>query len=202
MNQNLITTFKERNINLVMVKTKEEARKKILETLPKKVSIGCGGSVTLKEIGILDDLRKGDYAFFDRETVMPKTPEYVNLMKQSQHADYFLSGTNAITEDGKIVNIDGNGNRVSALIYGPEKVIIVVGKNKIVPNYKSAINRIKNVSCPINAKRLNLDLPCTKLGKCVDCKSPQRMCCSTVNITFQRDVERMTVILVDEVLGY
>lgn len=202
MNQDLINTFKKRNINLVTVKTKKEARKKILEMIPKKVSIGCGGSVTLKEIGILEDLREGDYAFLDRQKVTPKTPEYVDLMKKAQHVDYFLSGTNAITEDGKIINIDGNGNRVSALIYGPEKVIIIVGKNKIVPDYKSAINRIKTVSCPTNAKRLNLDLPCAKLGKCVDCQSPQRMCCSTVTLTFQRDPNRITVILVDEKLGY
>lgn len=205
MYENIISAFKKKNIDVIVVKNSEEACKKILEMIPLKSKVGYSGSLTLEKIGILDKFRNaknGDYVFYDRDKVKKYTNESYQLGHLAQHADYFLSSSNAITKDGKIVNKDRTGNRVSSMIYGPEHVIIVVGKNKIVDNYDAAIERIRNVAAPLNAKRLKLNTPCVKTGKCMDCLLPESICCSTVIIDKQVNKERLKVILVDENLGY
>ncbi len=202
MYEDLVKKFKQHNITVIPVTNAEGASKKVLELIPKGASVGYGGSVTLEEIGILDKIRQGDYQLFDREKHKGDREKYVQVVKQAAQADVFLSGSNAITRDGQIVNIDRNGNRIAPLIWGPERVIIVVGKNKIVKDYNAAIDRIKNLVAPKNAQRLELDTPCAKTGKCTDCFSPDRICCSTAIIERQHFPERMTVILVDQDLGY
>lgn len=205
MYENIISAFKKKNIDVIVVKNSEEACKKILEMIPLKSKVGYSGSLTLEKIGILDkfrNARNGDYVFYDRDKVKKYTNESYRLGHLAQHADYFLSSSNAITKDGKIVNKDRTGNRVSSMIYGPEHVIIVVGKNKIVDNYDAAIERIRNVAAPLNAKRLKLNTPCVKTGKCMDCLLPESICCSTVIIDKQVNRDRLKIILVDEELGY
>lgn len=205
MFEDIINAFKKKNIDVIVVKNSEEACKKILEMIPLKSKVGYSGSLTLEKIGILDkfrNARNGDYVFYDRDKVKKYTNESYQLGHLAQHADYFLSSSNAITKDGKIVNRDRTGNRVSSMIYGPEHVIIVIGKNKIVDNYDAAIERIRNVAAPLNAKRLKLNTPCVKTGTCMDCLLPESICCSTVIIDKQVNRERLKVILVDENLGY
>ncbi len=198
----LVKTFKTKNITVIPVENSKEACDKILKIIPEKASIGYGGSITLEQIGILDKIRQSDYLLYDRTKVTKYTKESYQLGHSAQHADYFLSSSNAITEDGKIVNKDRTGNRVSSLIYGPDQVIIVVGKNKIVKNLDEALNRIKNIAAPLNAKRMKLNTPCVETGKCLDCPSPERICCNTVIIERQFKPDRMTIILVNEDLGY
>lgn len=202
MFEGIVKVFKKKNIKVILVKTKEEACQEILKIIPKKAKVGYGGSVTLETIGILDKLRGGDYIFYDRDKVKKYTKESYKLGHLAQQADYFLTSSNAITKRGEIVNKDRTGNRVSSMIYGPEQVIMVIGKNKIVDDVETAIERIRNIAAPLNAKRLGLNTPCVKTGRCMDCDSPQRICCATVIIERQAKPGRMTIILVDEELGY
>ncbi len=202
MYEKLIKTFALRNINLIFVETEVEACDRIVELIPLKSRIGYGGSITLERIGILDKIRQGDYVFYDRENVQKYTKGSFELGHLAQQADYFLSSSNAITEDGKIVNKDRTGNRVSSLIYGPEHVIIVVGKNKLTKDINEALKRIENIAAPMNAKRINAKTPCVKIGKCVDCLVEERLCCNTVIIERQFIKDRMTVILVNKDLGF
>ena len=200
--EKLIEIFKNRNIVLIPVGTKEEACAKILGLIPEGSSIGYCGSQTLDQIGVLDEIRNSNYKFYDRSKVVKYTKESYELGHKAQHADFFLSGTNAITRDGKIVNKDRTGNRVSSLIYGPDHVVIVVGKNKITDNLESALERISNIAAPLNAKRMGINTPCAVTGKCTDCNSPERICCNTVIIERQFKKDRMILIVVDEDLGF
>ncbi|MFH0856945.1 MAG: lactate utilization protein [bacterium] len=202
MDKKIKEVFLSKNINLIFVADKSEACEKILNIIPENASIGYGGSATLTEIGILDKIRNGNYKLYDRSKVEKYTPEFNELNHNAQHADYFLAGSNAITRDGKIVNKDRTGNRVSSLIFGPKKVIIAVGKNKLVDNLEAALKRIETVAAPRNAKKIGVNTPCVKLGYCVDCNSPERLCCNTVIIERQVKPDRMTVVLIDEDLGF
>ncbi len=202
MYQEIIGAFKINNIEVTVAKDKKEATEMILKLIPKKSKIGYSGSVTLETIGILDKIRNEDYVLYDRSKVTKYTSKSNDLGHKAQHADYFLSSSNAITKDGRIVNTDRTGNRVSSLIYGPNKVIIVVGKNKIVDDVAKGLERIKNIAAPLNAKKLNLNTPCVKANKCLDCNLPESICCATVIIRRQFKKDRITIILVDEDLGY
>jgi hypothetical protein len=195
------SAFKKRNINLLHVKSREEAKALIMKIIPIGSTVGFSGSRTLEQVGILDELRKGGYVFLDRAKA--KTSEEIKeLMHKCLNADFYLAGANAITMDGKIVSKDGRGNRVSAMIYGPNKVIVVVGKNKVTENVEAALKRIETIAAPLNAKRLKLETPCTEIGHCIDCSHTQRICRATAIIEGQYDPERITVILADEELGY
>ncbi|MBO5328395.1 MAG: lactate utilization protein [Clostridia bacterium] len=158
-------------------------------------SVGFGGSVTVDQIGLYPALKERNNSVYWHW----KGDSSAN----ANTADFYVCSANALTEDGKIVQIDGNGNRVGAMISGPKNVILIVGKNKICADTEQAIKRIKSVSCPQNAKRLGLKLPCAETGECNDCKSPSRMC--SITVIFDRPskcVKKTTVILVDENLGY
>jgi hypothetical protein len=200
--EELIRIYQQKNITLIPVKNGLEACEVILKMIPQKSKIGYGGSKTLDEIGIIDKLRAGDYILYDRSKIEKYTPEFNKLNHDAQHADYFLAGSNAITEDGKIVNKDRTGNRVSSMIFGSEHIILAVGKNKLVKNLEAALKRIETIAAPANAKRMGVKTPCVITGKCEDCDSPERLCCNTVIIERQFKPNRMTVILIDENLGY
>lgn len=202
MYKDIISAFEKKNIHAISVKNKKEACELILKMIPKNSTIGYGGSLTLESIGILDLLRNAEYQLYDRSKVPKYTKESNELGHKAQHANFFLAGSNAITKDGYIVNTDRTGNRVSSLMYGPEKVIIVVGKNKIVDNVDKAFERIKNIAAPLNAKKMNLNTPCVKTGKCMNCDSPESICCYTAIIRRQFKKDRMTLIIVEEDLGY
>lgn len=190
------------------VKTKEEALEKVKALLPEHAVIASGGSMTLDECGITAMLRSGEYDYLDRAAV-PQS-EVAALYRKCFSADCYLMSSNAITEQGELYNVDGNGNRVAALIYGPSSVIVVAGANKIVPDIPAAIKRVRKLAAPVNAMRLCQDTPCAKTGVCAGvkgelaagCHSEQRICCSYVVSGFQRVPNRVHVILVAEHLGY
>jgi L-lactate utilization protein LutB len=193
----------ERNgLEALVVGTGAEAVEATLATVSKGASVGLGGSQTVMEIGLLDALRQGDYNLLDQYRDGLGREESLAVRKQGTHADYFISGSNAITDDGKIINIDGLGNRLAAFCFGPGKVIIVAGRNKIAGNLDAALARVRNVAAPINARRLGLATPCVTTGKCTDCDSPERICNLTLIIEKQRTKGRIKVILVNEDLGY
>ena len=197
----VIDSLEKNNIAGFYVKTREEARDKVLSLIPIGSKVGFGGSLSLDQIGAKDLLRAGNYHFIDRDKPGLTEEEKYELRKESLVADVFLMSTNALTIDGKLVNIDGMGNRVAALIFGPPKVIIVAGINKIVSDLEAAVQRIKNYVAPIHARRLGRPLPCAQTGKCVDCRAPQRFCNAVVTIEHQYQKDRIIVIVVGEELG-
>jgi hypothetical protein len=184
------------------VKTKEEATNEIWKYVTSHTRVGAGGSVTIRELGILDQLKaRGDIIYDGWNTPLPQE-ESLQIRKNQMTSDLFLSSVNAVTMNGELVNIDGMGNRVNATNFGPRKVILVAGYNKIVADVQAAIKRIKNVAAPMNARRLNLDVPCAKLGRCVDCSSPNRFCRIVVIHEWKPTWTDILVILVREELGY
>lgn len=183
-----------------------ESQKELFPLLDKLIlqgsTIGSGDSITLEQLGVFDFIRNGNYTFYDKHVDKLTSAEKREIYIKNFSADNFITGCNAITEDGKLVNIDGNGSRVAPMIYGPSQVIVIVGKNKIVENIDEAMKRVRQIAAPLDAKRLNKETPCTKLGRCTDCKHPQRICNSFVVIARQFDCKRIKVIIVNEELGY
>jgi L-lactate utilization protein LutB len=199
--EEVIRGLKRNQIEGRYVRTRQEAAQVVLSMIPAEAKVGFGGSLTLDELGIKDTLRKGDFHFIDRN-IAGLTPEQMfGLRRETLLCDIFLCSANAITRDGKLVNIDGIGNRLAALTFGPRKVIVVAGVNKIVKDLERALERVRDSAAPLNARRLAAKTPCVRTGTCSDCHSPGRICCITTIIEFQDDKDRMTVILVGEDLG-
>lgn len=181
--------------------TGEEALQKALELIPAGSVVSWGGCHSAEEIGLLEAVRLGQYQVLDRNTA--KTPEErVAIMKQALTCDVFLTGTNAITEDGELVNVDGNGNRVAAMTYGPDSVIVIAGMNKLTKTVMDAANRARTVAAPINAQRFDLQTPCKVDGMCHDCNVPDSICTYVVRTRRCKPAGRIKVILVGEELGY
>lgn len=179
---------------------REEALKGILKLIPKGATVGFGGSQTAVDLNLPEYLKLNGYTVYHRSLIPDKTREEVYLM--SRDADWLITSTNAMSEGGELVNIDGRGNRVASMIYGPKNVLVVLGINKITPDLESALYRAKNVAAPLNAKRFNLSTPCTVTGKCMDCKSVERICRATVimtNPTFENNIH---IIIINEDLGF
>lgn len=196
--QKIIKGLKSRNMTGYYVKTKEEALNKALELIPEQSKITKGGSMSVNEIGLVDALKAGNYEYCDREAMKDKRAAELF----AYNADIYLGSTNAITEDGILINIDGNSNRVSAYAYGPKKLILIVGMNKAAADVDSAMKRARNEAARLNAKRFGLSLPCTLTGSCMNCKSPDTICCQFLVTRYSRHTDRIHVILVDEALGY
>ncbi|RJQ39256.1 MAG: lactate utilization protein [Nitrospiraceae bacterium] len=165
-------------------------------------TVGCGDSVTLEETGVFNFLRNGNFVFYDKHRPNLTSEEKRELYLKNFSADTFITGTNAITHDGKLFNIDGNGSRVAPMLYGPKQVIAVAGINKLVGTVEDAIKRTRQIAAPLDAKRLGKDTPCTKLDKCIDCRHNQRICNDFVLITGQFVKDRIKVIIVNKTLGY
>ncbi len=197
-----IEALKKNNMNGYYAKNRDEVIELIKDIVSEGSKVAVGGSETLSELGILEHLRSGRYDFLDRYKEGLTREEVTNIFKQSFLADAYLSSCNAITENGELYNVDGNGNRVAAMLYGPDKVIVICGINKIVKDVDEAIKRNKAISAPMNAKRLNKKTPCTKVGYCMNCNSPERICNEYTLIKKQRSDERMHVIFLNENLGY
>ena len=214
----VVANLQKRKINAQYVASRQEALTTILEMIPEGVAVGRADSISLEEIGIIPELKKRNLnkiidPFEILFSGLPIGREQAQQMHQMERevllSDVFLTGTNAVTLDGQLVNIDGSGNRVSAMIFGPEKVIIAVGINKIVKDVNEALERIHQFAAPLNAKRHYLkhnakgigDLPCAKTGRCVDCNHDMRICNITVIIEGAFDKERINVVLVGEELG-
>ena len=184
------------------VKTKAEAVEEVLKQIGPNRKIGIGGSVTLRELGILEKLEAQGYTVYDHWKPGLSRESMLEIRKSQMTSDLFLSSVNAVTLNGELVNIDGIGNRVNSTVFGPGKVILVAGYNKIVDDVQEGIKRIKNVAAPLNARRLNIDVPCAKLGKCVDCNSPNRICRVIVIHERKPSLTDMFIILVGEELGF
>ena len=164
--------------------------------------ISCGSSMTLFETGVMEHLKSGRYDFIDRYKEGMTKDELEQICRQAFFCDTFFLSSNAITEDGKLYNVDGKGSRVAPLLYGPDKVIIIAGTNKIVPTLEDAIKRNKHICGPTNAKRLNRNTPCITSGYCMNCNSKERICNEYTVIRNQIDKDRIHVIFIDEYLGY
>lgn len=181
---------------------RDELYEIIRELIKDGKLITSGGSMTLKDSGVTDLLMNefGD-VYLDRSK--GKTPDEVGeIFRKAFVSDTFFASSNAITENGELYNVDGNGNRVSAMIFGPKQVIIVAGKNKIVKDINEAVKRVEKTSAPKNTVRLNCETPCAKTGECMHCHTPARICCSYVTLAYQRVPDRIKVIIVNEDLGY
>ncbi len=204
-NENLANTIiknlEKRHMEGYYCHTSEEAVKKVLELIPEGSSIGWGGSVTLSETGVMDALKQGNYKMIDR--MAGKTPEETKqLYAQICCSDYFLTSTNAITIDGELINIDGRGNRVAFLCFGPDHVIVVAGMNKVVHSVEAGVARTRNIAAPPNTVRLNKNTPCAKTGKCGDCLSPDCICGQLVITRLSMVPNRIKVVLIGEELGF
>lgn len=196
--EQVIKGLASRNMTGYYVQTKEEALKLALSMIPASCKVTKGGSMSAFEIGLVEELRNGNYEFCDRDAATDKRA--AELFAYS--ADVYLGSVNAITYDGILVNIDANSNRVSAYAFGPGKLILIVGMNKAVPDVDTGLKRARNEAAPINAQRLMLNTPCTRTGKCMDCKSPDTICCQFLITRYERHKDRVHVILVGEDLGY
>ena len=196
--QKVIKGLESRNMTGLYAKDKEEALQIALSLIPKGSSIAMGGAMSAHEIGLVEALKTDEYNFIDRD----KSEDKRAAMLASYDADFFLSSANAMTEDGIIVNIDGNSNRVSALAQGPRKVIIIAGMNKVCDDVDGAMKRARNVAAPINAQRFGLDTPCSKTGACMNCKSPDTICCQFLITRYSKHAGRIHVILVNDYLGF
>jgi hypothetical protein len=206
--QELIKKLGENNISAFYVENRKQAFEKVMSMIPECSVVGFGDSLTLRQIGVVDALERGNYTFLNPWKPGTGIEENIKIKKQALTSDVFVTGTNALTLDGKIVNTDGHGNRVAAMLFGPGKVVIVVGINKIVENLDEALKRIRNKTAPANVKR-HTDFdpmpPCGTTGVCSDCSSPWRICNKTVIIERQYDNNKykpvITLVIVGEELG-
>ncbi|MBQ6755862.1 MAG: lactate utilization protein [Oscillospiraceae bacterium] len=187
-----------RNMTGYWAESRDDALKIALSLIPEGASVTMGGAMSAHEIGLVSAIKDGNYNFIDRDAMTDKRA----AMLAAYDADVFLAGCNAVTEDGILVNIDGNANRVSAIAQGPKKVIFIVGMNKITPDLDSAMKRARNVAAPINAQRFGLSTPCSATGACADCKSPDTICCQFLITRFSRHKDRIHLILVNDNLGF
>jgi hypothetical protein len=186
----------------IFVKSKEEAVKEILKWIAPGQKVSAAGSVTIRELGVLDHLERMEVSLWDHWKPGLSEETILEYRKLQMSSDLFFGSVGAITMEGELVNIDGIGNRVNSINFGPGKVILVAGYNKIVENLQEAMKRIKNVAAPLNARRLNLDVPCAKLGRCIDCNSPNRICRIVVIQERKPSMTDMFIILVGEELGF
>ena len=197
--ETVIKGLKSRNMTGWYAASRDEALAKALELIPEGSSVTMGGAMSAHEIGLVQTLKDGNYRFIDRDAYEDKRA----AMLAAYDADVFLSSVNAMTSDGILVNIDGNANRVSAIAQGPRKVIFIVGMNKVCgADLDSAMKRARNVAAPVNAQRFGLSTPCTKTGTCMDCKSPDTICCQFLITRYSRHAGRIHVILVNDSLGF
>ncbi len=196
--QTVIKGLQSRNMSGYYAGNKDEALKIALSLIPQGSKITMGGGMSVHEIGLTDVLKAGNYTFIDRDLWEDKRAAAL----QAYDADVFLASCNAITEDGILVNIDGNANRVSSIAFGPKKVIFIVGMNKVCKDVDGAMKRARNVAAPINAQRFGLSTPCAKTGACLNCKSPDTICCQFLITRFSRHKDRIHVILVNDNLGF
>ena len=200
----VIENLKKRNINGCFCASSSEAVTEICRLIPEGSTVALGGSVSVMQSGLLDRLRSMKINLLDRYRAGITAEEVEQLMIRGTTADVLVTSCNAITADGKLVNEDGRGNRVAGLIYGPKKVILLVGVNKIVPTVDNGITRIKDIAAPLNCIRLGLDTPCARTGFCDDmnCHPPARVCSQLTIIESNRLKDRLNVFLVGEELGY
>ena len=196
--QKVIKGLQSRNMTGYYAATREEALRIALSLIEKGSSVTMGGALSAHEIGLVDAVKTDDYRFIDRNAYADKR----QAMLDAYDADWFLSSVNAMSDDGELVNIDGNANRVSAIAQGPKHVLFIVGMNKVCSDLDSAMKRARGVAAPTNAQRFGLSTPCSRTGACMNCKSPDTICCQFLITRFSRHKDRIHVILVNDNLGF
>ena len=197
----LVKNLHRRHFGAYYCQSREEALRKALELIPGGASVGWGGATSAVEIGLLDALRTGDYYAIDRDTA--KSPEErTEMMRQCLLADYFITGANAISLEGQMVNIDGMGNRLAAICYGPKNIIVIAGMNKVADTLEDAVRRARTVAAPVNKQRFGGETPCGATGSCGDCLSDGCICNQILITRNCRPAGRITFILVGEALGF
>ena len=205
--------LRRNNMEPYFCETSEEARELVKTLIAKGDVISSGGSVTLKQTGIIDIIKSSDYNYLDRSREGITREEVEEVYRKTFCADAFFTSTNALTENGELYNVDGNSNRVAAILYGPKSVVVVCGVNKLVKNLGEAVLRVKTKAAPPNTVRLGIDTYCAKTGSCVSlnrespelcegCRGSGRICCNYVVCAQQRHVNRIKVIIINEELGY
>ncbi len=203
--ERVIENLQKRFFDAYYAETKEDALKKAIELIPKTDIISWGGSVSISEIGLMDYILNNNYKVINRDSAKSKEEKF-DLLKQALTCDTYLMGTNAISADGELVNIDCIGNRTAALMFGPKSVIIIAGVNKIAPTVEDAIKRARTYVAPINIQRVaSIDgrqTPCYKTGSCFDCKSPDSICSHIVVTRLCNPQKRIKIILTNETLGF
>lgn len=197
----IIDNFRLRNIEVQFFEQQLEAKEHIMSLIPEAATVGIGHSATLSAMGIVEALSLRGNAVYDKTRGSSKE-EIKDLKRKALLTDWYISSSNAISAEGHIVNMDHSGNRVAALTYGPDNVIIIVGVNKLAANLEEAIARAKNTASPLNAKRAGFNPPCVQLGHCIDCKSDQRVCHVLSIIQGQHEKSRMKLFVVNEELGF
>lgn len=165
-------------------------------------TVSVGGSMTLFETNTIEYLHERNIQYLDRYKQGITREETTQIYRDAFYADTYITSTNALTENGELYNVDGNGNRVSAMIFGPKQVIVICGYNKICTDLSAAVDRVRKIAAPANTVRLNCETPCMTAGECKDCHSQRRICCSYVTLGFQRDKDRMKVIILPDSYGY
>ena len=198
--QILVKNLLSRHYEAYYCDTKEEALEKALELIPKGASVGWGGAMSAKEIGLLDAVNQGDYIAIDRDKA-PNPEERIKTMKRCLLADVFITGANALSMDGQMVNIDGNGTRVAAIVYGPDSIIVIAGMNKVMDSLEAAVIRARTIAAPMNKQRFAAQTPCEITGVCGDCKSEGCICNQILITRNSKPAGRIKVILVGEDLG-
>lgn len=197
-----IDALKKHGFEAVCCSSREEAVKVIMDKAEDCASVGIAGTHTVRALGIVPMLEKAGKTVNDHWKFKPGTPEELQCRRDQMRSDLFLSSANAITMTGEIVNREGCGNRTNSMTFGPQKVVLVAGRNKVVADLDAAIVRIEEVAAPIRAMSLNRKTPCVATGTCMDCDSPERICRITSIIHRQPIFTKITVILLDEDLGY
>lgn len=193
--------FKSRNIDVEYFDSLEDVKLYLLKTIPLDCKVGIGHSGTLQKMNITDLLIQRGNIVYDKELGKNKD-ESKAIKKKALLSDWYISGSNAVTVDGRIINVDHSGNRVAAITFGPDKVIIVVGVNKVVDTVEEGIKRVKNIASPLNAKRAGYNPPCVELNKCVDCSSKERVCNYLSIVEGQTDCNRIKLCIVNEECGF
>ncbi|MCC3144458.1 lactate utilization protein [Halanaerobium sp. Z-7514] len=199
--EDLIKKLKQRNMEGYYCDNASEAVAKVMSLIKENSSVSWGGSMSLKEINLLAELEKTELNLIDRSKAKNRA-EKEEIYHQALNADYYLMSSNAITQDGKLINIDGTGNRLAALLYGPKNVIIVAGMNKVCIDEAAALKRVKNHAAPENVMRLDKKTPCAKTARCHECQVEDTICCQTVITRRSSQTGRIKLILIGEELGY
>lgn len=207
--KNIMRALESNNMSAFYAEDCSEVKDIVKKLVKKGETISCGGTETLKQTGVMDIMRSGEYNFLDRDAATTKQ-ESEQIYKDTFSVDTFFCSANALTKDGLLYNVDGRSNRVAAMVYGPKSVICIVGVNKIVGGIEAAVKRVKTIAAPLNAKRLGVNTPCAKTGVCSKaeegmgsgCSTPDRICANFVVSGYQREKGRIKVIICNQQLGY
>ncbi|MBR2861437.1 MAG: lactate utilization protein [Clostridia bacterium] len=200
LGETLVKNFNSRFFEAYYCATKEEAAQKALSLIEEGSSVSWGGGMSLFECGLIDALKEGNYVLYDRAAVPPEQKE--DIYRKAFYVDTYLMSANAVSEKGELVNIDGTGNRLAAMCFGPKQIIVVAGLNKVTPDLDSAMKRARGTASPINTQRFGLNTPCTKTGACADCTSPDCICAQILTTRISRPKGRIKIVFCGEDLGY